>query len=105
MATKATVCTLVPDPLLFTALAIAAQRAQAASSMRPHDRLDPRPNPAGLVSIQFTPSMAYFTLGIATGRLEYDVEDNQVTVRNADGTESMVFRLDTDDVRATGRPK
>ena len=106
MAKKTTVCTLVPDPLLFAALAIAAERAQTASAADRSARSDSRrKSPAGLVSIQFTPCMAYFTLGIATGQLEYDIQDDQVTVSRSDGSECMVFRLDRDEISRTERPQ
>ena len=104
MARKTTVCTLVPDPLLFAALAVAAQRAQTASAIGVGAQAPGRAgNPPGLVSIRFTPRVAYFTLGIETGQLEYEVQDDQVTVRKADGSECMVFRLDLEQTCVGGR--
>ncbi len=73
MARKTTVCTLVPDPLLFAALAVAAQRAQAASTPVSGARLRSARESGRTGVHPVHPAMAYFTLGIATGQLEYDV--------------------------------
>jgi hypothetical protein len=88
---------LVPDPLLFAALAIAVERAQASRLSGQGPRLSGiYESPTGLVSVSFTEDMAYFTLGIATNRLEYDVSHDQVTLRKSDGSESMIFRVEDD---------
>jgi len=56
---------LVSDPLLFAALAVAAQRVQNSSVAQ----------------------------GFNSGEIEYDIREDRVTLRRRGGTEFMVFAL------------
>lgn len=64
-ATRPAVRVLVSDPLLFAALAVAAQRVQNSSVAQ----------------------------GRSTGEIEYDIHEDRVALRRPGGTEFMVFAL------------
>ncbi len=64
-AARPSVRVLVSDPLLFAALAVAAQRVQNSRVAQ----------------------------GFSTGEIEYDIREDRVALRRPGGTEFMVFAL------------
>ena len=84
---------LVPDPLLFAALAVAAERARSSACADP-PRVRLHREPTDIVAIEFGSREAHLTLGLLSDEIQYDVQHDRVTLRSRGGSTVMVFTLD-----------